>query len=102
MNDETTDREETNIEPGEADSESLDKEFEFEGDAPVEDEETSTELGDRPHVSMAQKPPKQGSIWNSPLGLMATVFLAVKVIDLARAIVIENRRSKMMEEDRRS
>jgi hypothetical protein len=63
----------------------------------LNDEPEAPEEKIRPYFNY-QGSPRSGSIWNSPLGLAATVYLATKLIDLAARVVIEKQKAKRSED----
>jgi hypothetical protein len=63
----------------------------------LNDEPEAPEEKIRPYFNY-QGSPRTGSIWNSPLGLAATVYLATKLIDLAARVVIEKQKAKRSED----
>jgi hypothetical protein len=92
MSDETTNPE--------APSEQMDvRPTEDQGDdqGDLNDEPEAPEEKIRPYFNY-QGSPRTGSIWNSPLGLAATVYLATKLIDLAARVVIEKQKAKRSED----
>jgi hypothetical protein len=90
VNDETIETEVENID-GYPEGDDVDAE-----DVSDADPETFEEKC-RPFVNYSGGPRRTGSIWNSPLGLVATFFLASKVIDLAHRVIIEKQKSKRSE-----
>lgn len=50
----------------------------------------------RPYIRYTSAP-RTGSIWNSPIGLLTTFFIASKVIDLAYRTMMEREKTKRAE-----
>lgn len=91
MSDETIQikNEEVDVLPDESDAETE--------DVSDTDPETSEETA-HPYIKYTGGPRRTGSIWNSPLGLVAIVYIASKVIDLTYRVVIENQKAKRAED----
>jgi len=60
-------------------------------------DEAVSEATERPFTSAPPRVRRFDSIWNTPLGLAATVFLALKAMDLVHTMIVEDRKARERE-----